>query len=892
MSPHGRRARIAASNSRQSENDRAHSVFETLLRVVNDLRLGLRDLMQRSFLFQALTNSAWFWFVLLCCLAAAGLIVMLLNYERRLVSRRVGITLLCLRLTTIAVLLFTFMEPVISAKLDQAKAGRIVVAVDLSESMTTTDRFATQAELLRWARAIELIGNAQINERLDNYQQAFDAGREPQWVAEHETQSESKRETLSKLRRDEIENVFEQVRQLPRKEIAKRLLLKTAKPLLTELAEVGAVEIKVFAGQAQGVDLGVVEETLDSVPASIGLKQSDFGVALDVASGDTASQVTAVVLVTDGRHNGERDPVALAQRLAASGAAVFPVMIGTEERPRDIAIVTLDAPQVVFKNDSSVIKARLTLSGYESEEIAVTLEKPDGTTETKNVRSQGKGNPTAEVEFSIKSSEVGRFNYTLQTDVRPQELRDDNNRRSFAIQVVDDKSHVLLIDGEARWEFRFIDRALERDERIELTHVVFNQPYIGVLPEPFFPRRMPLPQPGAQPIGRAATPLGNYDLVIVGDVSAQQFGEDAWNILEAYVRDDGGSLVLLAGKNHFPKSHTAASLARMFPMRDLRLIDLTNSGADASPQSRGMRFKLTPDGERQTMFQLNTDIVENRNVWSQLPGHSWGILGEARAGATVLATARNADPENLNEERKNALAVHQHYGFGQVLWLGIDSTWRWRHRVGDKYHHRFWGQVARWAAENKASAGNAIVRLSVKENPISAGADALVSTRWEPRFIEQNRQLKAFVEVYPDDGKPDSKPIARQPLLFAEGRPFVSESRISGLPSGAFKLRLVTENGDIGPNPVETTLYVQEPATGELSELNANRDLLTKIATAGQGKLILPHQVSEISSLIRPPESRSVQQSETSLYDHWLTLLLFFTLLTTEWVVRKLNGLP
>jgi len=848
--------------------------------------------MQRSFLFQALTNSGWFWFVLLCCLAAAGLIVTLLRYERRLVSRRVGGTLLALRLTTIAVLLVTFMEPVISSKLDQAKTGRIVVAVDLSESMTTTDRFATKAELLRWARAIELIGNEQINARLDRYQQAFDADEEPQWVAGDETNSDAKRAALTQLRHDEIDNVLQQVRQLPRTELVKRLLTKVSQPLLSELNRVGVVELKVFGGQVEGIDASVADATLDTPPPSLAITQSDLGAALEITSADTTSQVTGVVLMTDGRHNGERDPIAIAQRLAASGSVVIPIMIGSEERPRDIAIVTLDAPQVVFKNDSSVIKARLTLNGYEPDEIAVTLEKPDGTTETKHVRAANKSNPTADVEFSLKADEVGRFNYTLRTDVKPLELREDNNRRGFAIQVVDDKSRVLLVDGEARWEFRFIDRALERDERIELTHVVFNQPYIGVLPETFFPRRIPLPQPGAQPIGRATTPLGNYDLVIVGDVPESQFGDDAWNILEAFVRDDGGTLVLLAGKNHFPKSHKAASLARMFPMRDLRLVDLTAAGSDAPPTERGMRFKLTPDGERQTMLQLHADPIENRNVWNQLPGHPWGILGEARPGSSVLATARNADPENLNEERKNAIAVHQHYGFGQVLWLGIDSTWRWRHRVGDQYHHRFWGQVARWAAENKASAGNSIVRLSLRDNPIAAGSDAIVSTRWEPRFLEQHRQLKAFIEVYPDNDHPAPKPVARQPLHFAEGRPFVSEARISGLRAGAYKLRLVTDQADLGAVPVETTLYVQEPATGELSELSAHRDLLARIATAGQGKLILPHQLRDIPDLIRPPESRSLQQSETSLYDHWLTLLLFFALLTTEWVVRKLSGLP
>lgn len=848
--------------------------------------------MQRSFLFQAFANTGWFWFSLTCCLAAAALIVTLLRYERRLVSRRVGLTLMGLRLTTIAVLLFTFLEPVVSSKLDQTKAGRIVVAVDVSESMMTTDRYATKSELLRWARAIEMIGNAQINDRLDAYQQALDAGQEPQWVLNGETNSDAKRDALTKLRRDEVEQVLEQVRVLPRRELVRRLLSKTAKPLLAELADVGAVDVRIFGAKSESVDPSVIDESLMTPPSNLGLKQSDLAFALDVGAGDSTAQLTGVVLITDGRHNGDRDPVSIAQRVGAAGVPVIPVMIGSEQRPRDIAIVSVDAPQVVFKNDSSVVKARLTLDGFEQEEVVVVLEKPDGTTESKSVKLSGKSGHTAGVDFTLKATEVGRHNFTLKTDVHPQETRDDNNQRTFSIQVVDDKSRVLLVDGEARWEFRFINAALERDERIELTPVVFNQPYIGVLPETFFPRRVPVPQPGQQLAGRATTALGNYDLVIVGDVSTQQFGEEAWNILEGFVRDDGGSLVLLAGKNHFPKEHKALSLARMFPMRDLRLVDLSQQAGDLSPNERGFRFKLTPDAEKQTMFQLVGDVVENRNIWSQLPGHPWGILGEARPGTTVLATARNADPENLNDERKNALAVHQYYGFGQVLWLGIDSTWRWRHRVGDNYHHRFWGQIARWAAENKASAGNSIVRLSLRENPIAAGSDAFVQTRWEPRFLEQHRDLKAFVEVFRDDAKPEGKPLARQPLIAAEGKPFTAEARINGLPSGAYRLKLVTENGDLGAEPVETTLYVQEPPTGELSELSANRELLTKIATAAQCRVILPDQLNEIPNLIRPPNTNSILQSETTLFDHWLTMLLFFSLLTTEWVVRKLSGLP
>jgi len=90
--------------------------------------------MQRDFVLQGLGNSLWFWLALLCCLVAAGLIVTLLRYERQLVSRRVGLSLMTLRLAVVAVLFLTFLEPVSSWTFDRERSGRIVVAVDLSDN--------------------------------------------------------------------------------------------------------------------------------------------------------------------------------------------------------------------------------------------------------------------------------------------------------------------------------------------------------------------------------------------------------------------------------------------------------------------------------------------------------------------------------------------------------------------------------------------------------------------------------------------------------------------------------------------------------------------------------------------------------------------------------------
>src|SRR3569623_812199 len=96
--------------------------------------------------------------------------------------------------------------------------------------------------------------------------------------------------------------------------------------------------------------------------------------------------------------------------------------------------------------------------------------------------------------FHIYVSRVGRQQFTVRTDVKKGESRDDNNTSTFGLSVVDDKLHVLLVEGEARWEFRFLDNAFRRDDRVDVHEVLYQQPSLGLNPEPFFPRQLNLPK--------------------------------------------------------------------------------------------------------------------------------------------------------------------------------------------------------------------------------------------------------------------------------------------------------------------------------------------------------------------------------------------------------------
>ena len=102
-------------------------------------------MLKQQLVLQGLDSTGWLLFVTAAIAAAAVLIVVLLRYERRLVPQKVGRTLLMLRLLTVGALLVTYLQPVLSWTLVKEDSGRILVALDVSQSMGTVDQHASSA---------------------------------------------------------------------------------------------------------------------------------------------------------------------------------------------------------------------------------------------------------------------------------------------------------------------------------------------------------------------------------------------------------------------------------------------------------------------------------------------------------------------------------------------------------------------------------------------------------------------------------------------------------------------------------------------------------------------------------------------------------------------------
>ena len=78
----------------------------------------------------------------------------------------------------------------------------------------------------------------------------------------------------------------------------------------------------------------------------------------------------------------------------------------------------------------------------------------------------------------------------------------------------------------------------------------------------------------------------------------------------------------------------------------------------------------------------------------------------------------------------------------------------------------------------------------------------------------------------------------------------------------------------------------------ELSETTQNRPLLENIAELSGGRVVETNGIASLAALFLTGDETRMELRETTLWDHWILLLVLLAVLTGEWIARRGSGLP
>jgi len=385
------------------------------------------------------------------------------------------------------------------------------------------------------------------------------------------------------------------------------------------------------------------------------------------------------------------------------------------------------------------------------------------------------------------------------------------------------------------------------------------------------------------------------------DLGADILTPDVVENIRHCVGERGALLVVIAGPRKMPHGIADAKFQELLPVR----YTVDPDGSWAPPEER-CRLALTAPGRTHPVLQQSSSISENEAVWNEMPEITWRfpVLG-FKPGAEVLAYAQPSDAvkqdpgllgvadaaARLDAETqtraRNALVVAQNYGRGKVLMLNFDQTWRLRYRAGDKYHHKFWGQVMRWGVGEKLRAGREGLRL---------GTDELVYTPQHPARVLARVTDSNFASV--PDAQLDAAVIhggtevARVRLVYREGSHGMYEAALPPIADpGRYDVRLTRKDG-AAEDRVETAfLVVSAERPVELGDVSATRTTLDILAHWTNGRVVGPAHAGELWNAFGEGCQVVAERRERPLWDRPWIYLLIVGLLTAEWIFRKRGGL-
>jgi hypothetical protein len=840
-------------------------------------------------------------------LALLGLLPLVLvswlyRYELRLIRRLTALALLSLRLAVIALLwLLIAFQPMVARSTTEEQPGRVIVAVDRSASMDVPDPQRPVLDKLRLARALKLqtAAGAPTTTELDA------------WISRYEHSG-------PRIPPAWHDPLCRQVDQLTRTEVARRLLAPDGVQLLQALAARHEIKLIGFAGKTWDAPADRLDELFRPAPTAKAASRHHTDLDRPLARaleppGSDAGRVLGVILLSDGQHNRGATPLKTAAALGERQVPIFPLALGARGTPPDIVLTEVRAPAHVFKGAQATVEARFRVSGLAAQDLKVELRRPGQPLLEEHVKTVPHDGTDRSYSVAIPVRMDRAGTEALQVSVRPvkattQEISKENNRKEAVSRVAAGKARVLLLDGEVRWEYHYLASALLRDPAVALESVVFVQPRLGQVPEAELEKagnpRLSLPVWKDKGQG---DPLARYDCIFLGDVAPEQLPLAERRRLERYVADRGGTLIVLAGRRSMPVAFPGRladgetdPLVKMLPIEKPEVVH----------PPVGFPVTLTAKGIITPFLQMDPAPEVSARRWAELPRHLWGVIGRAKPGADALAyiaadQLKTPDRKEMAERAQALIAAHN-YGFGRVLYVGLDSTWRWRYKVGDRYHHRFWGQVVRWAASDQLlPAGNKYVRFGSREPVYRHGKPALVVARLEDAAGPLPPGMQAAARILREGAASREQPIV-VPLTPAKAQPRLLQGQVPDLAEGRYRIELdiphlgaklkapPEDKEDAGPR--RDTFMVLPAESGEMFQLATNWPLLEALAARSHGAVLTPESASRLLDLLPGQVAHEEQRDEQRLWQDmplvWCVLGLLLALLTLEWAGRKLAGLP
>src|SRR5579863_3692403 len=299
---------------------------------------------------------------------------------------------------------------------------------------------------------------------------------------------------------------------------------------------------------------------------------------------------------------------------------------------------------------------------------------PDGNLQTETVMFNIGGAGSKVIEISVAAL--------------PGEENQTNNALTRVVNVSSEARRILYMEGEPRWEYKFIRQAEEDDRMVQIASIdrtsenkIYRQGLLNAKElADGFPSR--------------PEDLFAYQGLIIGSVEAGYFAPAQQELIREFVDRRGGGLLLLGGQLSLADGGwNASNLADLLPTTLPTQTGTFHREADPERGTTHTTAELAPAGVDSIITRLVDDPAANAAKWKKLPYlMDYEDPGAPKPGAEVLVNMTTPQGEHL------PLLVTQKFGRGRTAIMATGGSWRWQMSspLGDTAYYLFYQQLLRW----------------------------------------------------------------------------------------------------------------------------------------------------------------------------------------------------
>jgi uncharacterized membrane protein len=598
-----------------------------------------------------------------------------------------------------------------------------------------------------------------------------------------------------------------------------------------------------------------------------------IGESLKQVAADASNlPIGAMILLSDGAdNNGGVDLETLAE-IRRQRIPVHTIGLGRETMSRDLEISNVDVAARALPESRLGAIVSFHQHGYTGQKTKITLREGSKVVASQDVTLKGEG--TEQVETVLfNAGDAGVKTLEASIDPLPNEENPRNNRVTRLVNVDPRKPRILYMEGEPRWEFKFLRRAVEDDHTLHLYSILRTAPNKLYRQEQLDGKQgLTNVEELKDGFPTKVEDLFGFDGIIFGSVDAPYLTKNQQDMVKQFVDRRGGGVLFLGGKDSLSDGGWAKSAAA-------DILPTTLPDRKNTYSFMGANVELTPEGRDSLITRIEEDPNKNAERWKNLPYiRTFQDPGEPKLGAVVLASFIPKEGGGV----KRPLLVTMNYGRGRTAIFATGGSWRWQmlQPVADMSHEMFYRQLLRWVVSDTP-------RHITGSTPKTLLADeSHVKLRAEVRDKTYLPASDAIVEAHVTGDGIAQEVINMTPEPLEQG---VYGADWTAPQAGSYLVEVVAKRGseEIGR---DTFTFRREDGIAENFHVEQNRELLEKLSAETGGQYYKPSDAQKLGKDINYSQAGITVRETRDLWDMPAIFLLFLGIRAAEWLLRRRWG--